>query len=341
MHVITPRLHPAPPQTGWPAVSVVMPVYREERFLRTAVRRVLQQDYPGELELVLAVVPSDRSAAIAQELRREDPRVRVVMNPSGSTPAGLNAALVATVNPVVVRVDGHSDISDGYLRRVVEVLTSSGADNVGGVMEARGTTPFEIAVACAMSSRIGVGAAPFRVGGSEGPADSVYLGAFRRETLARLGGFDDGLRRAQDWELNYRIRQAGGTVWFCPDLRVGYHPRSTMAGLLRQFHDSGRWRRAVVRRHPSTVTPRYLAPALLLLTLVVSVTFGAAGQVARPSVWLFDVLVLTPMVYLLAVGLATVRAGRGLPWRARLLLPVVVVAMHLAWGAGFARGGNR
>jgi glycosyltransferase involved in cell wall biosynthesis len=318
-----------------------MPVYREERFLRTAVHRVLQQDYPGDLELVLAVVPSDRSAAMAQQLRREDPRVRVVMNPSGSTPAGLNAALVAAVNPVVVRVDGHSDIPDGYLRRVVEVLTASGADNVGGVMEARGTTPFEIAVACAMSSRIGVGGAPFRVGGSEGPADSVYLGAFRRETLARLGGFDDGLRRAQDWELNYRIRQAGGTVWFCPDLRVGYHPRSTLAGLLRQFHDSGRWRRAVVGRHPSTLTPRYLAPALLLLTLVASLTFGAAGQVARPSVWMFDLLVLTPLVYLLAVVLATVRAGRGLPWRARLLLPGVVVAMHLAWGAGFVRGGNR
>jgi GT2 family glycosyltransferase len=325
----------------WPAVSVVMPVYREERYLREAVQQVLDQDYPADVEVVIAVAPTDPSWALAQALQRDDGRVRVVTNPNGSTPAGLNAALVAARHPIIVRVDGHSALPAGYMRRVVEMLRTTGADNVGGLMEARGTTAFEVAVASAMGSRVGVGGAPFRVGGREGPADSVYLGAFRRDTLAWLGGFDDALRRGQDWELNYRIRRAGGTVWFCPDLRVGYHPRSTMAGLLRQFHDSGRWRRAVAHRYPETLTARYLAPVLLVLGLVVAVVVGVTAFAVPGSPAWARVLVLAPPLYALAVLGASWRVGRGLPRRARGALPVVIAAMHLAWGTGFMRGGMR
>src|SRR5690606_8696725 len=160
----------------------------------------------------------------------------------------LNAALRASRGEVVARVDGHSLIPPGYLRRAVEVLLETGADNVVGVQEAVGVTPFEQAVAAAMSSRFGVGDARFHYGGHAGPADTVYLGTFRRSALERVGGYDEALPRAQDADLNHRIRASGGIVWFEPTLRVRYHPRSTLGALARQYFTSGQWRRRVASK---------------------------------------------------------------------------------------------
>ncbi len=253
---------PAAQPDGWPPVSVVMPVLEEERHLREAVEHVLAQDYPGELELVMALGPSrDRTDAIAAELVGEHPgRVRSVRNPTGTTPAGLNAAVGAARHPVVVRVDGHALFPGDYVRTAVEVLMETGADNVGGIMAAEGVTPFEQAVARAMTSPFGVGNARFHTGGEPGPADTVYLGVFRRAALERVGGYDEAYLRAQDWEMNLRIRRTGGLVWFTPRLRVSYRPRPDLRSLARQYFHYGRWRRTVMRSHQGTASLRYLAP---------------------------------------------------------------------------------
>ena len=110
-----------------------------------------------------------------------------------------------------------------------------------------------------MSSPLGIGGSKFHVGGEPGPARTVYLGAFRRDVLVELGGFDEHYRRAQDWELNYRIRKAGHTVWFTPALAVTYRPRRDFNALRRQFFGSGQWRRQIVDAHPDTASFRYLA----------------------------------------------------------------------------------
>ena len=325
------------PPGGWPPVSVVMPVRDEGRHLRDAVGRVLAQDYPAAVEVVLAVGPSrDDTAAIADELAAADPRVRVVANPSGATPAGLNAALRASSAPVVVRVDGHGLLSDGYVRRAVAELARTGAANVGGVMDAVGTTDFERAVARAMTSRFGIGGAVFHTGGGAGPADSVYLGVFRRDVLDELGGFDEHYRRAQDWELNLRIRRAGHTVWFDPALSVTYRPRSGWRALATQFAGSGRWRRELVRRHPETASARYLAPPAVTVAVVGGLAVGGAGLLAGTRTARFARLgLLAPLGYAAGVTAAAAVSSGGLPVRSRLLLPGVLATMHLAWGAGF------
>lgn len=330
----------AEPAGGWPDVSVVMPVLNEAAHLRTAVERVLSDPYPGTLEMVLAVGPSrDGTEAVAAGLAAEDPRIRVVENPTGRTPAALNAAIAASRHPVVVRVDAHGFLPPGYLRASVAALVSTGAANVGGVMVPEGVTPFEQAVAVAMSSRLGIGGAPFHVGGEAGPADSVYLGVFRREVLERLGGFDEHFTRAQDWELNYRIRQAGELVWFDPALRVAYRPRSSWRALLRQFHGSGRWRREVMERYPETASPRYLAPPGALLAVVSGGLAGVVGVVGGVG-WL-RLGALLPVGYVVGVLVGSVVVGRRLPAAALLRLPAVVAGMHMSWGLGFLRGTRR
>ena len=161
----------------------------------------------------------------------------------------LNAAIGASRNGIIARVDGHAMLPEDYLQIAVETLEETGADNVGGVMAAEGVTPFEQAVARAMTSKIGVGGARFHTGGTAGPADTVYLGVFRREALERVGGYDEHFQRAQDWEMNHRIRETGGLVWFQPRMRVSYRPRPSVKALAKQYFHYGRWRQGR-RPHP-------------------------------------------------------------------------------------------
>ncbi|WP_214408932.1 glycosyltransferase family 2 protein [Sphaerisporangium fuscum] len=310
----------------WPPISVVMPVLNEERHLREAVRQVLAQRYDGPIEVVLAIGPShDRTQEVAEALAAEDPRVTVVPNPTGRTPNALNAAIGVSRNGIIARVDGHAMLPEDYLQVAVETLETTGADNVGGIMAAEGVTPFEQAVACAMTSKIGVGNARFHTGGEAGPADTVYLGVFRREALARVGGYDEHFQRAQDWEMNHRIRETGGLVWFQPRMRVSYRPRPNVKALAKQYFHYGRWRRVVSRTHEGTINLRYLAPPLAVVAMLL-------GLVVSPFFWPG---LLIPGGYAAAILLGSVLTGRGLPGAALARLPLVYATMHLSWGWGF------
>lgn len=312
---------------GCPAVSVVMPVLNEEQHLHAAVARALNQDYPGEVEVVLALGPSrDRTDEIARSLAGADGRVRLVRNPSGRTPAALNAAVRAARHDIIVRLDGHALISPDYIRVAVRVLESTGAANVGGIMAAEGSDAFSSAVARAMRSPLGVGSAAFHIGGAAGPADSVYLGVFRRSVLSELGGYDERFERAQDWELNYRIRRAGGLVYFTPELAVTYRPRSTLRALGRQYFHYGRWRRGIVRRYPETATARYLAPPVTLAAVVGGSLLAANGR---------RLGLLVPGGYAAGVLAGSIWTGRDLPIRGGLALPSIYVTMHGCWALGF------
>ncbi|NGN65384.1 glycosyltransferase family 2 protein [Streptomyces sp. A7024] len=315
-----------------PAVSVIMPVLNEERHLRHAVEAILEQEYPGELEVVIAIGPSkDRTEEIAAELVAETAshswgRVHTVPNPTGRTPAALNAAIKASRHPIVVRVDGHGMLSPGYIATAVRLLDETGAMNVGGIMHAEGENDWERAVAAAMTSKIGVGNAAFHTGGEAAPAETVYLGVFRREALEQQGGYNEEFIRAQDWELNYRIREAGGLIWFSPELRVSYRPRPSVKALAKQYKDYGKWRHVVARYHSGSINLRYLAPPAAVLGIAAGLVIGA---VLTPWGWII------PGGYLAAIAAGSVPAGKGLSAKARAQIPVALATMHMSWGWGF------
>ncbi len=320
-----------------PGVSVVMPIRNEERHLAAAVQRVVDQDYPGDLEIVLSIGPShDETHAVADRLAVADSRIRVVDNPSGRTPAALNIAVREASHDIIVRVDGHGELCDGYLESAVRTLEETGAANVGGLMDAQGTTPFEQAVAAAYNSRWGLGGGGFHLADTpEGPATTVFLGAFRREALEAVGGFDETMHRAQDWELNLRLRQAGQLVWFTPRMRVTYRPRSGVRDLVRQFFHTGQWRREVIRRNPHTASLRYLAPPTAVVGLGAGLGGGVLGLATGNR--LLQTLFIAPVTYLCFLATATTTV-RGLGPAARLRLPLVLAIMHICWGLGFLRG---
>ena len=306
-------------------ISVILPVLNEEKYLADAVNAILAQQYDGKIEVILAIGPSqDRTLEIAQQLHMNDPRVVIVDNPSGRTAAGLNLAIASSQYSVIVRVDGHSNIPNNYCNLVSEILESTGAVNVGGVMAAEGQSLFERSVARAMRSPLGVGVSRFHTGGGAGEVDTVYLGAFRKEALLAVGGFDERFTRAQDWELNFRLRQAGGVVYFDPRLVVTYRPRSTIKALAKQYFEYGRWRRVVSRRHQGTINYRYLAPPFTVVATLLSVLFGLLTS---------PVLFIPALTYAVFILIASGIIGKSMG--EILCLPTILLTMHISWGLGF------
>ena len=308
-----------------PAISVILPVLNEEPHLAESVSAILSQDYVGPLEIILALGPSsDQTNVIAESLAQRDSRIKLVMNPTGKTAAGLNLAIAASNSPVIIRVDGHAKIPSNYLSLAVSILRESGAVNVGGVMAAEGVTKFEIAVARAMRSPLGVGSSRFHTGGKAGEVDTVYLGAFRREAINSVGGFDERYTRAQDWELNHRLRKNGGKIYFDPRLQVTYRPRPNLRKLTKQYFQYGRWRRVVSRSHPGTVNFRYLAPPFTLIGTLTSLILGLL---------LHSIFFLPAAVYGIFMFISSILIAKS--FREFFSLLSIIPTMHFAWGAGF------
>ena len=313
--------------TEWPPVTIVIPVRNEVDAIGDALGSIDRQDYPGDIEVVVADGMSDDGTR--QALDRVD-GVIVVDNVDRTTPAGLNRAIQRASGEVIVRCDAHSTFSANYVRRAVEVLKATGADNVGGVQRAVGDGLIQQAIASAMSSPIGVGDARFHYGGAPGPVDTVYLGVFPRSVFERVGWFDETLTRNQDYELNIRIRNAGGTVYFDPDLVVDYRPRASLAALWRQYFDYGTWKRQVVSKHPASLRLRQLAPPLLIVGLVLSAGMALAGWYVAAAV--------IPAAWVAVLVAGTVWSTISQRKKSSLLFGLAAGTMHLAWGLGFTIG---
>lgn len=310
---------------------MVVPARDAAATIVAAVSSALDQDYEGDIEVVVACPPEDPTRAALEPFAGEG--VTIVSNPSGGTAAGLNIAIAASGGAIVARLDAHAAFSRSYLRRAVEILEETGADNVGGVQDAWGESPVQRAIAIAQTTPLGVGDARYRTGGPPGPVDTVYLGVFRREALDRVGGFDVSQKRNQDYELNWRLRKDGGTVYFHPDLRVAYRPRASLRALWRQYLEYGAWKRSMIRKHLGSLRWRQVAAPALVLALI-----GSLVLLASPRPLLAAIL---PAAYLGTLLLAAVGLvlRRGDP--AALLTPAALATMHLAWGLGFLAGRAR
>ncbi|MEY3934818.1 MAG: hypothetical protein RI901_248 [Actinomycetota bacterium] len=308
-----------------PSVTVILPILNEEADLQNCISAILKQDYAGEIEIILALGPSkDNTNQIARNLAAADKRIKLVNNPTGQTAKGLNLAIAESSFEIICRIDGHSEISNSYLKTAVSVMQEKGAVNVGGLMHADGQSGLQRTIAQAMRSKLGVGASKFHTGGKAGPSDTVYLGTFKKSAILAAGGFDERYIRAQDWELNHRMRAQGGLIWFDPRLVVTYRPRKSLSKLAKQYFQYGRWRRVISRQHPKTTNFRYLAPPVALVINLLSVVFGVL--VAK----IFFLPVLIYMTILIIGGLFI---GRNIA--DKLLMPIVFATMHLSWGAGF------
>ena len=308
-------------------VAVVIPAKNAAETLEKAFQSVLEQELEEQVEICIAVAPSqDSTLDVARKIELDNENVTLVENPSGITPTGLNLAIKKTKAPVIVRLDAHAELGEKYISTALETLKKTGAANVGGRQKPVGTTPFETAVSEAISSRFGAGDARFRIGGKAGEVDTVYLGVFDRNAIENIGLFDETLIRNQDAELNWRLRETGKKIWFQPELVASYKPRSTLTGLAKQYFEYGQWRRHVIRLHPKSIKWRQLVPPLNAIATVLGFIFG----------FLSTPLFIFPALY--AASTISVSVFKAKTFKNFAYLLAIFPTIHFSWAAGFLKG---
>lgn len=323
----------------WPRVTVVMPVRNEAEFIGISLGSVLAQDYPRDRFEVLVAdgMSTDDTRARVRALPAGGVEVRILDNPGRIAPTALNTALGEARGEIVVRVDGHCEIAQDYLRRCVEHLRDGEVAGVGGPIETVGEGYRAQAIAAAMSSNFGVGGSAFRTGRAEPTfVDTVAFPAYPRKVLEAAGPYDEELVRNQDDEFNYRLRKAGHRLLLAPDVRSRYFSRATVGSLWRQYRQYGFWKVRVLQKHPRQMRARQFAPPLLVAGVLGSALLALVpGPTRGPGlVLLAAVLGLYAVANLLASVLTAARAG----WRFLPLLPVLYGALHFGYGLGFLIG---
>ncbi|HKV84321.1 MAG TPA: glycosyltransferase family 2 protein [Ktedonobacterales bacterium] len=315
-----------------PFVSVIMAVRNEAAFIAESLGAILEQDYPAErMEILLADGASeDDTLGIVRALPGAE-RIRIVSNPLRVQSAGLNLLIPESTGEFIIRIDGHTIIAKDYVRRCVETLLATSAQVVGGPMRPVGKTPMGRAIAAAGRSRFAVPTA-FHVCEQACYTDTVYLGAWPRAVLAGVGGYDERLSPNEDYELNYRIRRAGGRIYLSPAISSRYFGRQTLGALARQYLAYGVAKTRTLRKYPGSLRPRQTVAPLFVVFLAVGVPLWAFLPIAL-VLWaaLLALYVVCNATFSIAAA-----PQRSLPSVGRIAL--AFLTMHIAWGVGFWLG---
>ena len=319
--------------SDWPLVSIVIPIRNEAASIGALLDTVLAQDYPADRFEVLVIDgdSSDDTRAVVGAYAARDARIRLLANPRRIVPTALNVAIRAARGAIICRIDGHTEVAPDYVRIGVETLRRTGADNVGGRMDAIGGGWFGDAVADATSSRFGVGAY-FHFGTEEREVDTVYLGMWPRSVFERVGLFDEELVRNQDDEFNYRLRKAGGRIVLNPAMRSWYQNRQDLAHLLTQYYQYGQWKVRVLQKHPRQMSWRHFVPPAFVAGMA---TLGIASSRLPAALVLLQVV---GGLYLGGILAAAIWQSRRRGVAGVLATGLALICLHVAWGAGFLTG---
>jgi succinoglycan biosynthesis protein ExoA len=324
---VTPEIVTTSQDQQYPLVTVIMPVRNEFNSIEKSLGSVLSQDYPSDRMEIFVV---DGMSEDGTRSRISSPRVRILDNPERFVSSALNRGLREASGEIIVRVDGHCLLQPDYIRRCVQALRESGGDCAGGMQKALGKGVLGEAIAIGMSSSFGVGNAYFHYGEQSRWVDTVYLGAYWRKVFARIGGFDEDLIRNQDDELNFRLLQSGGKIWFDPSLQTQYFVRPSLPQLWRQYYQYGLYKVLVFRKRDGFGSIRQLVPSAFLLAICASIL---CALIFKQPLWLLPVL--GPYA---AVCIATSLWSAKKNWKTVFFLPAVFFVLHAAYGAGFIAG---
>ena len=319
--------------------SIIVPCYNERTTIHLLLDALYTQTYPRTaMEIVIADGGStDGTPAAIQEWQQKhlDLRVAVIQNPARTIPAALNKAIQASQGEIIVRLDAHSKPEQDYVARSVTAVVEGRGQNVGGVWNIQPSRENWIArsIAVAAGHPIGVGDARYRYGGQAAYVDTVPFGAFKRELLDQVGMFDETLLTNEDYEFNTRIRQAGGKVWFDPQIRSVYYARENLNALARQYWRYGYWKVQMLRRYPRTIRWRQALPPLFVLILILLTIFAPFLPLA---LWSLVGLIGVYVAILVLVGVYLAIYHKTPAFS--LGVPLAMACMHFSWGAGFLWG---
>ena len=324
-------------------ISIVVACRNESKHIRAFADSVLAQDLGGvDWELIIADgMSSDGTTEFLSEFARGNSQVTIIENPSRIVATGLNAAIRAARGEIILRMDAHTEYACDYVKRCVATLEETGACNVGGPARTKADGLRSRAIQAAYHSRFSTGGARFHDVNYTGYVDTVPYGCWRKETLLRLGLFDEQLVRNQDDELNLRLTRSGGKIWQSPEIVSWYRPRTTFSALFRQYFQYGFWKVCVIRKHKIPASWRHLIPGgFVLLNLVLfasAIAMAASGSRNAMQKTLLEWALILMLYAAGCVGAACFSARR-FGWQLLPNLPLAFAVFHFSYGLGFLAG---
>ena len=317
-----------------PFISVIIPTWCDETHIAACLDSILKQDYPlYRMEILVSDgLSTDATPEIVRRYARDYPQVRLLDNEEQLLSAGMNRAIQVSQGSIIVRVDVRSEYPPNYIRKCMETLRLTGADNVGGPRRPRARTHFQQAVAAARESVLEVEGEPAPAAAQDGYVESVYPGAFRRETLQRVGLFDPGAVDREDIEINQRILAAGGKIYLNSAIESYYCPAANLRALAARYFECGRGRARTALKHGRFQQFRSLAPSCAAWSLAVLVLLGLLA----PVVWW--ALLAAGALYLGTAATEALRLSLRHGPHALWLLPPLFLTMHLAQATGVTFG---
>lgn len=257
-------------------LSVICPIYNEEKYIGQFLDSILQQDYPkDDLEILLVDgMSKDRTREIVASYASKFPFIRLIDNPEKIVPYAMNKGIEASKGEVIIRLDAHASYQPDYFSVLVNGLKRLKADNVGTVCktDVLNKTPKTLAIREVLGNKFGVGNSTFRTGiDKEQKVETVPFGCWRKEVFDKYGKYDVRLVRNQDIELNKRIIRGGGKIYILPDTYCTYLARETWKALAKNNYGNGKWNILTVyyTKMFSSLSLRHFIPLLFLLSLIV------------------------------------------------------------------------
>lgn len=316
---------------GTVRVSVILPLHNEAQHLQRALNSILAQTFPQDRMEIVTIdgYSQDGTRDILESYRRRILNLRFIENPAQTKPAGLNIGMAASRGDIIIRVDSGSLLPPDYVQRCVDLLADTGAANVGGHMRLEGVGYMSKTIAIAVRSCLGVGREHDLSRKRSAYVATVHLGAFRREALAEVGGYDEELVREYDDELNDRLSRAGFGILSSSTVVSTFAPRGSFSGLVRQSYRNGYSRAQAIARRPGSARISHLAPAVLPPAIL------AAGLalILWQAPW-----ILAPLAAYLGVLLVVAAGHTQLdPFQMPTLI-LVYISMHLSYGLGILAG---
>ena len=314
-----------------PFISVVMPIYNEEKYISKCIESLLKQDYPKDkMEWIFVDgCSTDKTVSILNDYQNKNPGlIKVFNNPNKTVPYAMNIGIKNSVGKFIIRLDAHAEYADDYFSKCVYCLQTTDADNVGGVIETKSVGNVGEAIAAVVSSKFGVGNSQFRTNGEDGYVDTVPFGAFRREVFEKYGMYDERLTRNQDNEMNFRIRSNGGKIFLSNDIKLAYYSRNTIKGILKMAFQNGMWNVITMKLCPGSMGVRHFVPLAFLLSLIFMPILSAFVPVFW---WLF----LAEILLYSALNVVCSLHNQNGTGKTHFFLKLIIFPLfHICYGAG-------
>lgn len=250
-------------------VSVVMPVYNEEKYIERCLKSLYIQTYPKESIEWLFIDGCSKDKTVEKIKQFNFPNCYILKNEKRIVTYALNIGIDHSIGKFIIRMDAHAEYAADYIEKCVFYLKTTDAENVGGIAITKGNGFIGQANSEILSSKFGVGNSNFRVGNKSGYVDTVPFGAFKREVFEKIGKFDVDLPRSEDNDFNSRIRASGGKVFLASDISFTYYCRDTVKGLLGQALKNGDALFLTIRKNLKAMSLRHYIPFLFVLSLIV------------------------------------------------------------------------